>query len=133
MSWHAGGRKSPAFQDLRVARAAAPVSRQRLANLVARRVGVSFEERLGGKEDAWRAVAALRCSEPGEGLRTRMKRWSVLHALHRCDGALFQLDRQQEAAQLWPSVDQHRACAALTELAPMLGAGQLQAPPQALG
>src|SRR4030088_3019109 len=47
------------------------------------------------------------------------------HSLDGGDRASDELDRQQQAAQLGPSIDQHRASATFAELASMLGAGQL--------
>src|SRR6266851_7282422 len=45
--------------------------------------------------------------------------------LHRRDGAPLDLDRQEKAAQLRLTVDEHRARAALAELAAVFGAGEL--------
>src|SRR5262249_49631009 len=70
--------------------------------------------------------AALRRAELGERLLQRMQLAAVRHALDGLDLAALALDRQGEAGQDGLTVDEHRAGAALAELAAVLGAGELE-------
>src|SRR4051812_21887269 len=56
------------LEDLDVARAAAEDARERVADLVARRIGALVEEGPRGEQHRWRAVAALRGAEVRERL-----------------------------------------------------------------
>ena len=61
------------FDDLQVPGAAAQVAGQRLADPLARRIGLAIEQRPRRDQDAGRAVAALRPAEVGEGLLQRVE------------------------------------------------------------
>src|SRR5687767_7649573 len=51
---------------------------------------------------------------------------AVGEPLHGADLHVLHLDRQGQTGERWHAVHQHRAGAAFAQLAPMLGAGQLQ-------
>src|SRR2546421_9677912 len=78
---HAKSRQLDGIEDLRVARAAAEVAGERLADPLARRRGIVGEQRLRGEEDAGRAVAALRGAELGERLLQRVQAGALGPAL----------------------------------------------------
>ncbi len=86
----------------------------------------SIEQRLGGDEEPGRAVAALRRPEVGEGLLQRMQPALGAEAFDGHDLAAAALDAQHQARQHRPAVQQHGAGAALAELAPVLGAAEIQ-------
>src|SRR5260370_21240102 len=124
-SLHPAGGQLPSLEDRRVAGAPAQVSCQCLADVVARRSRIRLEQRLGREQDAWRAVAALCRPELGERLLQRMELTPGGHPFDRRDRAALDLDWEQEAAQRRLAVDEHRARAALAQLAAMLGAREL--------
>src|SRR5438552_4831693 len=94
---HAAGRQLDRLEDLDVAGAAAEITRQRLADLRARRPRPLVEERLRGAEDPGGAVAALRGTELGERLLQRMRRRSLGQPLDRDDRAILALQAEDEA------------------------------------
>src|SRR5580765_7540886 len=109
------------LDDLLVAGAAAKVAGNRLLDALARRLRLVRKQRLGGEQDARRAVTALRGAQVGKGglqrmePRARFPRFGhTFHRFHRAPGAL---ERQHQAGELRLAVDQHRAGAALAELA----------------
>src|SRR6266851_3174520 len=122
---HATRSEQNRVQDLLIPRAAAEVAGERLANLVSRRFGVVVQQRLRCEQDAGRAVAALRGAELSESLLQRVELRPARKPLDGRDRAAFDLDRQQQAAQLRPSVHEDTACPAFAQLAAVLGAGQL--------
>ena len=60
------GRLLDRLDDLQIARAAAEIAGQRFADPLARRMRLAIEQRLGGDQNARRAVAALRGAAIGE-------------------------------------------------------------------
>src|SRR5207237_9158533 len=66
------GGETDGVEDLRVARAAAEVAGERLANLVLRRVGVLLEQCGGGDDETRRAEAALHGAGVDERLLHRV-------------------------------------------------------------
>src|SRR2546425_10979396 len=78
---HASRGQFHGLVDLHVARAAAQVARQRLLDLVARRLGVLGEQRFGGEQERGGAVAALRRAQLGERVLERMELPAHRHPL----------------------------------------------------
>ncbi len=114
------------LEDLQVSRAAAEVAGERLANPLARRRGVAVEQRLGRDENPRRAVAALRAAEVGERLLQRMQPAIRGEPFDRRHASAGVVDREGQTREDGFAVDEHRAGAALAELAAVLGAGELQ-------
>src|SRR5688572_16901914 len=114
------------FKNLLVAGTAAQVARDRLLDAVARWIRLVLEERLSGHQDARCAIAALGGAEVGEGALQRMERRPVRQALDGFNRLALALKGQHQAGKPRLAVDQHRARAALTELAAVLGAGQIE-------
>src|SRR5688572_19875547 len=114
------------LEDLLVAGAAAEISGDRLLDALARWIRLVLEERLGGHQDTRGAVAALGGAEVGEGALQRMERRPVRQALDGFDRLALALEGQHQAGKPRLAVDQHRARAALAELAAVLGAGQIE-------
>src|SRR5204863_5141238 len=54
-----GDRRFDGREDLPISGAAAETAGERLADLIARRVRVFIQQRLGGDQESWRAVTAL--------------------------------------------------------------------------
>ena len=121
-------RRFDGLEDLLIAGAAAQVSGERLADLVARRVGVLVEQRLRRDQEARRAVAALRGAEVGEGLLQRMQAAVGHQAFDGLDLAAVALDAEDQAREHRLAVEQHGAGAALAELAAVLGAAEVRDP-----
>src|SRR5262249_56103084 len=112
--------------DLCVAGAAAEVAGQCLSDLITRRERVSFQQRPRSQQHARRAVAALGSAELGERLLERVQLRGAAHPFHSRDLAVVELDREEEAAQLWLAVDQDGTGAALAQLATVLRPAQPQ-------
>ena len=70
---HLGGGGEDGVDDRLVAGAAADVAGDRVDDVVAARVGIAVEQRLGGDDHAGRAEAALRGEAFGEGALQRMQ------------------------------------------------------------
>src|SRR5713226_7375129 len=92
-------RRFDSFENLLIAGAAAETPGQRLADLIARRVRVLVEERLGGDQKSRCAVAALRGAEIGEGLLQRVQASVGDEAFDGRDAAAVAVDAQHEARQ----------------------------------
>ena len=88
--------------------------------------GSAIEQRLGGDQDAGRAVAALRAAEVGKAVLQRVQTAVAGQPFNGRDLAPLALGRQQQAREHRLAIDQHGACAALAQLAAVLGAGELQ-------
>ena len=112
------------LDDLVVAGAAAEVAGQRLAISASLGGRVGLEQRLRRHQDPRRAVAALRGAEVGEGALQRMELVAERETFDGLDRASLHLGGEDEAREHRPAVDQHRAGAALAELAAVLGAGE---------
>src|SRR3954468_507898 len=109
------------LDDLLVARAAAEIARDRFLDAAGRRLRLAREQRLGAEQDAGRAIAALRGAKIGKGRLQRMQLGATRHAFYGLDRAPFAFEPEQQAGELRLAIDQHRAGAALAELAAMLG------------
>src|SRR5882762_2250209 len=123
---HSPRRQLHRLEDLDVAGAAAQIAGQRLADLQARRLRFRVEERLRGAQDSRSAVAALRGAELRERQLQRMGPRPRRQSLDREDRPVLALEREDQARQLRPAVEKHRAGAALAQLAAVLGPGQAQ-------
>src|SRR5438445_5211644 len=121
---HPARRQLDGLEDLDVARAAAEVSRERLADLVPRRCRAPVEERLGGAENPRGAVATLGGAQLGEGGLERMGRGPAGQSLDGHDRAILALEPQHEAGELRLPVEQDGAGPALPKLAAVLGSRQ---------
>ena len=109
--------------DLQVPRASAEIAAQRFLDLVARRRRLASSRARAARKTR-RTVPALRRTELGERVLERVQLRALRHPLDRVDAALGVGDSQRETGEDRRSVDEHRACPALAELAPMLGAGE---------
>ena len=123
---HAQRGQLDGIEDLGVAGAAAEVAGEGLAHLVAGGRRIVGQQGLGGEEDARRAVAALGRAQLREGLLQRVQLAAIGHPLHRLDLAALALDGQGQAGQHGLAVHQHRAGAALPQLAAVLGAREVE-------
>src|SRR3954469_8330745 len=121
---HPGGGPFHPFEDLEIAGAAAEVAGERLADFFAAWGWVLGEQGFGGHQDARRAVAALGGAEVGEGGLEGMELVAELHPLDRLDRFAARLGGEHQTGEHGTAVHQHRAGAALAELAAVLGAGQ---------
>src|SRR5207245_6640343 len=72
------------------------------------------------------AVAALGGTELDEGSLQRVQLRGRAQALDGRDRSALDLDGEEQAAQLRLAVDEHRAGAALAQLAAVLGAGEAE-------
>src|SRR5215216_1229625 len=73
------------LDDVRVARAAADLARDRLADLVVARVRIGVQQRAGGHDHARRAEAALEAVLLHEALLRGVELAVALHVLDRAD------------------------------------------------
>ena len=121
-----GDRRLDGFEDLLVAGTPAQAAGQRFLDLIARRIGVLVEERLGGDQKPRRAIAALRGAEVGEGFLQRMQPAVGDEPFYCRDVAAAAVDAKHQARQHRLAVEQHGARAALTKLAAVLRAAQVQ-------
>src|SRR6516164_10541729 len=121
---HSLGRQLHGLEDLEVPRAPTEVPHQPLGDLTARGRGVALEQCLRGHQYAGCAVPALRRSKLREGLLQRMKASAACQPFDRSDLSTLQFYWEGQAAQNGCSIDQHRAGAALPQLATVLGARQ---------
>src|SRR6185295_16568869 len=104
------------FEYLEIAGAPAEVPRRRLRDLLARRRGLVAEQSGRGQQEPRRAVAALRRPQGRERLLERMQ-GRPGHAFDGRDLAIAALHGQGQARQDRVSVHEHRAGAALPQLA----------------
>src|SRR5262245_2122680 len=116
--------------DVLVARAAAEIPRDALADLAFGRRGVVGEQRDGGHDHARRAVAALQPVLVPERLLHPVQLAITGEALDRGDLGTVGLDGERRARLHAPSVNEHRTGAALTRIAPDVRAGQPEVLPQ---
>ena len=116
--------------DPAVARAAADVARQLLADLGLRRLGMPVEEDMGGHDQSWRAEPALHRPGVDEGpldVRRRARFGQPFDGEDRLvDGA----GGEDEARADELAVDEHAARAALALLARALGSEQTEPLPE---
>jgi hypothetical protein len=125
---HALGGKRNGFDDLRIAGAAADVAGDRLDNFLARRGGISDQQRMRGEDHGRGTVAALHAMRFAEGiLQGRKLPWPRRDAFDRGDGIAVRLHRKHQARSHRRAVKKNGACAAYAMLAPGVRAGQQQA------
>src|SRR5207249_1996466 len=110
--------------DLHVSRVAAQVARQRLLDLVARRLGVLGEQRFGGEQERGGAVAALRRAQLGERVLERMELPAHRHPLDGLHAPPGAREAEHEAGEDRLAVHQHGAGTALAQLTAVLRAGE---------
>src|SRR5581483_8041266 len=112
--------------DLHVARAAAEVAGERLADLVVRRARVAAQQVDGRDDEAGRAEAALHGAGVDERLLDGVELAAVREPLHRRHLVPVRLRGEHEARADEHAVEQHRARAALALLARVLRARQAE-------
>ncbi len=113
-------------EDAAVARAAAEVARERLADVVVGRIGLARQQRRGGDDQAGSAEAALHGAGGDERALHGMQPPVGCKALDRHDLPPVGLRAVHEARAHELAVEQHRAGAALALLAGALGARQVE-------
>ena len=124
------GRGHNGLNDLVVTRAAAEIAGERFSDALRCRRGLAIEQGLGRDKNARRAIAALRRAAIRELLLQGMQLTvldEALHGRHRASGAL---GGEREAGKHGLAVEEHRACAALTQFAAVFGARKVQVFPQ---
>src|SRR5258706_15524060 len=114
---HFLGRVLHGLDDVHVARAAAQVPADGLADLLLARVLVALEERARGHQHARRAESALQAVLLGEALLHRMQLAALLQALDRGDLGAVGLHREHRAGFDRLAVEVHRAGAAMDRIA----------------
>src|SRR6476469_8327245 len=113
--------------DVVIARAAADVALDRVADLLVRRVGVAGQEIRCGHDHPRRAEPALEAVlRPEPGLERVERTVGSLHPLDRPDVRAVGLDREHRAALHGLAVDGHGARPALAGVAADVGAGELE-------
>src|SRR5262249_21833112 len=115
-----------------VAGAAAEIACQPVAHFRLGRIRLSFEQRLGGDQEARRADAALQCGVLDELALQGMQFVAPRHALDRSDRLAVGLHAQHQAGAHEPAVDRDAARAAVAGRAAFLGSGQSQLVTQAV-
>src|SRR3989454_5105040 len=118
--------------DLDVAGTAAEVARQGLLDLVATGAWGIGEERVGGEEEGWGAVAALGGAQRREGFLQRVQLAALRQPFHRLHPAALAREAQHHARQHGRAVEQHRARPAFAQFAPVLRAREGEILPQHL-
>src|SRR5256712_10990683 len=118
--------------DLDVAGAAAEVARQSLLDVVATGARVVGEERVGGEEEGWGAVAALGGAQHREGFLQRVEPAALRQPFHRLHAAAPPREAEHQARQHGRAVEQHRARSAFAQFAPEFRAGAGEILPQHL-
>src|SRR6478752_1455675 len=129
---HRRGGLADRGDDVLVARAAAVVALERVADLAVGRLGVPGEEVGRDHDHARRAEAALEAVLLPERLLQRMEAVAGGEALDRRDAAAVRLDREHRAALHGVAVDVDGAGAALARVAADVGAGELEVLPNEL-
>src|SRR5882724_4664353 len=122
---HAGG-LGDRGDHRRVARAAAEVARDRVADLLVRRLRVLVEQGGGGHEHAGNAEPALRHAVAHERLLHRREHAGARQPLDGRDRAPARLHGQHQAARHEPAVEVDGARAAVAGPAALLGAGEAE-------
>src|SRR5215212_6240241 len=130
---HRHGRFADRGDDVVVARAAADVAFDRVADLVVRWIGVAGEEVGRGHDHSRSAEAALEAVLLPEGLLERVERAVArLHPLDRRQPGAVGLDGEHRAALHRLAVEVDRARAALAGVAADVRSRQLEILPQEL-
>src|SRR5260221_14278447 len=94
---HFLGRVLHGLDDIHIARAAAQIPANSLADLLLARILVAYEERARGHQHARRAESALQAVLLGEALLHRMELAALLQSFDRGDLAAVGLHRQHGA------------------------------------
>src|SRR3989449_1641909 len=123
---HRPGGQLDRLEDLDVPGAAAEVPGQGLADLMPGRLRFRVEKRLRGAQDSRSAVAALRGAELRERHLQRIGTRAPRESFDRDDRPILALEGEDQARELRPAVEQHRAGAALPQFAAVLGPGQAE-------
>ena len=123
---HALGGHAHGLDDLGVARTAAEVAREGLADRLLAGVGVTLQQRLGREDHPRLAEAALQGAGHVEGPLHGVGPVRAGQALDGGDLPALAGDRQRAAGQGGLAVDQHGAGAAVALVAALLAAGQSQ-------
>src|SRR5439155_15063856 len=110
--------------NLVVPRAAAQVPRQPVARLLFARARLRVEQRLGGHDETRRADPALQRRVFEKLLLHRMQPLALGNALDGRDALPLRFRREHEARGHQPSVEDHRAGAAVARRASFLGPGK---------
>src|SRR2546427_209330 len=98
----------------------------RYARRCARRPPVLGEQRPGGEQERWGAVAALRRAQLGERVLEGMQPTALRHPLDRLHPAPGAREAEHQAGEHRTRIHEHRAGAALAQLAAVLRAGEAQ-------
>src|SRR5882762_9814158 len=114
---HFLGRVLHGLDDIHIARAAAQIPADGLADLLLARIPVAYEERARGHQHARRAESALQTVLLGEALLHRMELARLLQALDRGDLGAVGLHREHGAGFDRLAVEVHRAGAAMARIA----------------
>jgi hypothetical protein len=109
-----------------IAGAPAQVPGQCLADLITGRIGRAIEQRFCRHQKSGGAVATLGRTEISEGLLKRMEAAVCHEAFDGQHLAAVTLDTQHQTRQHRLAIEQHRARAALAQLAAVFGAAQVQ-------
>src|SRR5690242_8388694 len=123
---HLLGRVLHGLDDIDVARAAAQVPGDRLADFLLAGILVALEERARGHEHARRAESALQAVLLGEALLHRMELAALLQAFDRGDLAAVRLHGEHGARLHRLAVQVHRAGAAVAGVAADVGPGHAE-------
>jgi hypothetical protein len=118
------------FENLQVAGAAAQISRDRLADLIARRARILVQQRFGRDQNGGSTVAALRRSEIGKCVLERMELAFFSEAFHRQDLFSPALKREHETGKHGLTFEKNGTSPAFTELTAVFRAGVAEIFPQ---
>src|SRR5215813_13190960 len=121
LSFHAARGLCDRLDHFGVARAAAQIAGDRVANVLLGRLRVLGEQRRRGHENTRNAEAALGHAAAHEGVLQRRQRAAARQPFDRRHRAAARLHRQYEAARDQLTVEVHRACAAVAGAAALLG------------
>src|SRR3989442_180448 len=123
---HPPGGQLDGLKDFDIAGAAAQVPGQGLADLLPGRLRPGVEKRLSSAQDSRSAVAALRGAELRERHLQRMGPRPFRQSLDRENPPVLALEAEDQARELRPAVEEHRAGPARTQLAAVLGPAQTE-------
>src|SRR5829696_3274230 len=121
-----GGTLLDGLDDVHVARAAAQVAGDPLADLVLGRIGVLLQQVGGLHDHAGGAEAALEAVLVPERLLERVQLAALLHALDRAHLGAVRLDGEHRARLRTAPVDVDGAGAAVARVAARVGAGEAE-------
>src|SRR6267378_77564 len=104
------------FENLKIARAPAQISRDRFADLIAAGMRILIQQSLRGDQNCRRAIAALRRSEIGKGILQGMKLPIFSEAFHRQYLPSATLECQHETGKHGLAVHKNGASPAFSQL-----------------